>query len=85
MSVTLAPESGGTLPAGLALDVDATMPAHGHGMNTTPVVESSANGSFSVSGMQLHMPGTWRFAFEVMESATSTIVDDGELSVECAE
>ena len=46
------------------LRVDAGMPQHGHGMNTTPKTESVGNG-FHVSGMLFHMPGDWKIYFDV--------------------
>jgi hypothetical protein len=88
MSVEVLPVDGAALDDGLLLTVDATMPAHGHGMNTTPSITSSTNGVFSVSGMNLHMPGTWRMTVEVAKSegaGVPTILDSGELSLECAE
>lgn len=49
-------------PAPEAVTVDATMPAHKHGMNYTPVIEALGDGRFRVSGLVLHMPGAWRIA-----------------------
>jgi hypothetical protein len=43
--------------------VDATMPAHGHGMNYRPIAERIAPGHHRFTGLMLHMPGTWRFRF----------------------
>jgi hypothetical protein len=37
------------------IEVDATMPAHGHGMNTEPSVTREDDGSFLVEGMKFHM------------------------------
>ena len=51
-----------------ALEFDADMPAHGHGMNYEPTV-SQLDGdddlSFRVDGVVLHMPGTWRWTINV--------------------
>ncbi len=44
--------------------VDATMPAHGHGMNYKPVVTETAPGRFHVEGLMFHMTGSWRFRFD---------------------
>jgi hypothetical protein len=89
LDVTVLPADGAALDDGLLLTVDATMPAHGHGMNTTPSVTSATNGSFDVTGMQLHMPGSWRMTFEVAKSEGAgnppTILDSGERTLECAE
>jgi YtkA-like len=44
--------------------VDADMPAHKHGMNYTPVVAESGEGSFTAEGLMFHMPGVWRVTVE---------------------
>jgi hypothetical protein len=56
-----------------ATDIDAvlfnaTMPAHGHGMNTTPVVVDNQDGHWTVSAMLFHMPMHWRIEAEVRAS-----------------
>jgi hypothetical protein len=53
------------LSAEVELAVDAEMPAHRHGMTTRARVRREADGSFSVRGLQLHMPGEWRLTFDV--------------------
>ncbi len=45
--------------------VDATMPAHGHGMNYRPQVTALGSGRFRADGLLLHMPGRWMLAFSV--------------------
>ena len=40
--------------------IDATMPAHGHGMNYRPAAARTAPGHYRFTGLMLHMPGTWR-------------------------
>lgn len=45
--------------------VDATMPAHRHGMNYRAVIKPLGGGRFRVDGMMFHMAGTWQLAFEV--------------------
>ena len=47
--------------AGLTFKLDATMPAHGHGMITDPVHVEVAPGHWRSEGMKLHMPGRWLF------------------------
>ena len=42
------------------LDIDATMPAHNHGMNTEAAVTSLGDGTFEIDGLQFHMTGHWR-------------------------
>lgn len=63
------------------LSVNATMPAHQHGMNTRPRIEDLGNGKFVIRGMLFHMAGEWELAFDVAkgsvrEHATTTIVLD---------
>jgi hypothetical protein len=46
--------------------VDADMPAHRHGMNYRASVTPGARpGRYVVEGLMLHMPGRWRFSFEL--------------------
>ena len=57
------PASG--LPLPNTLRVDADMPAHRHGMNYRASTELQADGRFSSRGLLLHMPGRWRFIFDM--------------------
>jgi hypothetical protein len=50
---------------GIDLSVDAAMPAHRHGMTTRPKVVRRGDGTFSVSGLLLHMSGVWELYFDV--------------------
>lgn len=52
--------------------VDATMPAHGHGMNYRPKSERLAAGHFRVTGLMLHMPGRWRLTIDLFQGDTRT-------------
>lgn len=45
--------------------VDATMPAHRHGMNYRPSLSETKKGLFRAEGLLLHMPGRWEFVFEI--------------------
>lgn len=45
--------------------VDAQMPAHRHGMNYVPSVQTMAQGVYRAEGLMLHMPGRWQFLFEL--------------------
>lgn len=47
------------------LKVDATMPAHRHGMNYRPRIKQRSVGRYTASGLLLHMPGQWRFHFDL--------------------
>ena len=59
----------GELGAEPTLDVDVTMPMHGHGMNYEPeitAVSADANEAvFKVDGLVLHMPGSWEWKVTV--------------------
>ncbi len=57
-----------------SVKVDATMPAHQHGMNYAPTVTSEAGGRFRASGLLLHMPGRWEFAFDLAGDGTRETV-----------
>lgn len=52
-------------PADVALEFDAEMPHHGHGMNVKPVIERVGPGRFLVRGVLLHMGGRWEVAFDL--------------------
>lgn len=47
----------------LAMEVDAGMRAHNHGMNVKPDIEDLGQGRYKVKGMLFHMPGEWFLAF----------------------
>jgi len=54
--------------AGASVDrirVDASMPAHRHGMNYQPRLAQAAPGRFRAEGLLWHMPGTWQVLFEM--------------------
>ena len=45
---------------GAEIMVHGGMAAHGHGLPTSPVVETLANGNYVIRGLKLSMPGTWQ-------------------------
>lgn len=51
------------------LTLDATMPAHGHGMNYKPehtvLAKTDTSLQVNVEGLILHMPGNWQWAIEL--------------------
>lgn len=47
------------------VSVDATMPAHRHGMNYRPTVTQLAPSEFRAEGLLFHMPGEWEFVFDL--------------------
>ena len=53
-------------PAGATLlAVDATMPAHRHGMNYRPSLQPLGDGRWRVEGLLFHMRGTWALTLSV--------------------
>lgn len=58
--------------AGVAIEVDATMPAHGHGMNVTPAIDDQGadDGVFLVQGMLFHMQGHWELVVDVIDQGS---------------
>ena len=61
--------------------IDATMPAHGHGMNYRPAAVRAGAGHYRFTGLMLHMPGTWHIAFDLIQGARRTRLTQ-ELSIE---
>jgi hypothetical protein len=53
-----------------SLAIDATMPAHGHGMNYQSQV-TPIEGGFRADGFLFHMPGQWRLDFNLQGDAGS--------------
>lgn len=47
------------------LSVDATMPAHKHGMNYQPQLTKAADGHYKATGFLFHMPGVWQITVSV--------------------
>lgn len=63
LDIAVCPPSGAPAPKGLAVDAD--MPAHQHGMNYRASVTARSRGLYRAEGLMLHMPGRWRFIFDV--------------------
>jgi hypothetical protein len=55
-----------------AILIDATMPAHGHGMNYRPAAVRAAPGHYRFTGLMLHMPGTWQVTIDLVQGAKRT-------------
>ena len=53
----------------LAVEVDARMPEHFHGMNTAPKVTRAADGTFRAEGLLFHMPGLWELHVDITRGA----------------
>ena len=64
-------EVAGCLRAGAVarLRVDATMPAHGHGMNYKPTEKRLGPGWSRFDGFVFHMPGDWQISFDLFGPA----------------
>ena len=52
------------------LEISATMPEHGHGMNRVPRVTAQPDGSHLVEGMLFHMRGHWDLIVNVHAAGT---------------
>lgn len=63
LDIAVCPGAGAAPPT--ALRVDADMPAHRHGMNYRPSVAARGAGLYRAEGLLLHMPGRWRFIFDL--------------------
>jgi hypothetical protein len=63
---TVAPKTGSS--QGLTVQVDARMPAHGHGMNRVPKLTAQPDGSTKAEGMLFHMPGHWELYFDIAQA-----------------
>jgi len=60
------------------ITLNATMPAHGHGMNTAAEIVRLGPGRFRAEGLMFHMPGVWRVQLQLSDQATD---DDLEADV----
>lgn len=49
----------------VAVRIDADMPAHRHGMNYAAKVTALGGNRHRADGLMFHMPGRWRFLFEL--------------------
>ncbi len=47
--------------------VDATMPAHRHGMNYRPSIAATGPGAWHVEGLMFHMRGSWELVLELRQ------------------
>ena len=52
--------------------IDATMPAHNHGMNYRPAAAETAPGHYKFTGLMLHMAGTWRLTIDLVQGSKRT-------------
>lgn len=75
MDVVVRPRHGERPVDHVMLEVEAGMPAHNHGMITSPVVTESGPGRFQVDGMLLHMAGLWRMRFVVRQGLMRDVAE----------
>lgn len=80
VDVAVCASPGGVPPT--LLRVDADMPLHRHGMNYRPELRALGAGRYAVDGMMLHMPGRWRFTFELQTDEGRTLQLERELEIE---
>ena len=65
--------------AGRTVEVDARMPAHGHGMNRAARVSRLPDGTYLAEGLLFHMPGHWELYVDISESGRT---DRAQLDVD---
>ena len=56
-----------SLSQSLEIQIDADMPAHGHGINTQPEIERIGEGEYEVRGLLFHMGGLWELYIDCVE------------------
>jgi len=56
--------------------VDATMPAHRHGMNYRPSIQALGGGQWRVQGVMLHMAGLWDLQLDVQADGRQVSLHD---------
>ncbi|MCZ4312942.1 hypothetical protein O4H66_05950 [Comamonadaceae bacterium G21597-S1] len=56
--------------------VDATMPAHRHGMNYRPSIKAMGAGLWHVEGLMFHMPGAWELRLDVQAGGRTETLRD---------
>ena len=65
IQVQVTPQTGVLKP--IEIEVNADMPAHGHGINTTPTVKNDGSGQFRVEGILFHMKGDWELYVDILD------------------
>jgi hypothetical protein len=58
-------DAGGRPVDGATITVEGGMPAHAHGLPTTPQVKGLGQGRYLVEGLKFHMPGAWVVGFRI--------------------
>ena len=57
--------------------VDASMPAHRHGMNYRPSLTALGEGRYRAEGLMFHMAGDWELRFDVELAGQRLSLSDG--------
>ncbi len=57
----------------VTVDVDANMPAHGHGMNQSPVVSGPNDNIYTADGLLWHMEGDWELMIYINGESNENI------------
>lgn len=63
VEAVVCPAAGGARPSKLVVDAD--MPEHRHGMNYRSRVQALGSDRYRAEGLMFHMPGRWRFVFDL--------------------
>jgi len=83
-SVTLSAlaSDGTTALTDAAVELDAEMTTHGHGMNVTPEVTDNGDGTFTATPFLFHMSGHWTIRFAITADG---VTEKGYFDVDCCE
>ena len=68
-------DASGAPVTGAALQVTATMPAHGHGLGAMPHVEETGEGNYMVHNVFFQMAGHWVLTLEVSAGEQTDAVE----------
>jgi hypothetical protein len=60
------------------MSLNASMPAHGHGMNNAAQIRRIGPGRYRAEGLMVHMPGLWRIQLQLSDEGSG---DDLEAEV----
>jgi len=71
----ICPRDGAPMPD--SVRVDASMPAHRHGMNYRAGITPTGSGTWRAEGMLFHMAGHWEIAFDLVTGSTVERLTDG--------
>jgi hypothetical protein len=78
-TVTIA-DAAGQAVHDASITVLGGMPAHAHGLPTTPRVKSLGGGRYLIEGLKFHMPGAWEVALRIKAGAgTDSVTFDLQL------